>query len=208
MRIQGAVAKRKKTKLSVVIASLWASHGFFSARSMAPFSGARVERQNTAAPSMNRTWPPADAVTTSGEKRQPPAFRVLSTDASWTPSPSEAGPRSHTRGGTRTRNLLLRREAPYPLGHTSSCCSLSNACLMCSFSLCTTRVWPHLGFPFIMKYTSLDHDNVSERLRRWTRNPLGSARRGSNPLAVVSFACQAVIRKGLLRELNPGPLAP
>ena len=27
----------------------------------------------------------------------------------------------NTRGGTRTRNLLLRREAPYPLGHTSSC---------------------------------------------------------------------------------------
>ena len=25
-----------------------------------------------------------------------------------------------TRGGTRTRNLLLRREAPYPLGHTSN----------------------------------------------------------------------------------------
>ena len=30
------------------------------------------------------------------------------------------------------------------------------------------------------------HDSVSERLRRWTRNPLGSARRGSNPLAVVA----------------------
>ena len=29
-------------------------------------------------------------------------------------------------------------------------------------------------------------DSVSERLRRWTRNPLGSARRGSNPLAVAS----------------------
>ena len=28
-------------------------------------------------------------------------------------------------------------------------------------------------------------DSVSERLRRWTRNPSGSARRGSNPLAVV-----------------------
>ena len=28
-------------------------------------------------------------------------------------------------------------------------------------------------------------DTVSERLRRWTRNPLGSARRGSNPLGVV-----------------------
>ena len=26
---------------------------------------------------------------------------------------------------------------------------------------------------------------MSERLRRWIRNPLGSARRGSNPLAVV-----------------------
>ena len=26
---------------------------------------------------------------------------------------------------------------------------------------------------------------MSERLRRWTRNPLGSARRGSNPLAVA-----------------------
>ena len=25
----------------------------------------------------------------------------------------------NTRGGTRTRNLLLRREAPYPLGHTN-----------------------------------------------------------------------------------------
>ncbi len=30
-----------------------------------------------------------------------------------------------TRGGTRTRNLLLRREAPYPLGHTSSGCPRS-----------------------------------------------------------------------------------
>ena len=31
-------------------------------------------------------------------------------------------------------------------------------------------------------------DSVSERLRRWTRNPLGSARRGSNPLAVVLYS--------------------
>ena len=36
-------------------------------------------------------------------------------------------------------------------------------------------------------YSLVDHcsDTVSERLRRWTRNPLGSARRGSNPLGVV-----------------------
>ena len=30
----------------------------------------------------------------------------------------------------------------------------------------------------------LAKDTVSEWLRRWTRNPLGSARRGSNPLGV------------------------
>ena len=28
-------------------------------------------------------------------------------------------------------------------------------------------------------------DTLSEWLRRWTRNPLGSARRGSNPLGVA-----------------------
>jgi hypothetical protein len=32
-------------------------------------------------------------------------------------------------------------------------------------------------------------DTVSEWLRRWTRNPLGSARRGSNPLGVGDSAC-------------------
>ena len=31
-----------------------------------------------------------------------------------------------------------------------------------------------------------DQDSVSERLRRWTRNPLGFVRRGSNPHAVGS----------------------
>lgn len=34
-------------------------------------------------------------------------------------------------------------------------------------------------------YTRQQQDTVSERLRRWTRNPLGSARRGSNPLGVA-----------------------
>ena len=33
----------------------------------------------------------------------------------------------NTRGGTRTPNLLLRREAPYPLGHTSLTSSIRNA---------------------------------------------------------------------------------
>ena len=35
-----------------------------------------------------------------------------------------------THGGTRTRNLLLRREAPYPLGHTGDG-HRSNLCLFC-----------------------------------------------------------------------------
>ena len=30
---------------------------------------------------------------------------------------------------------------------------------------------------------------VSEWLRRWTRNPLGSARKGSNPFGVDACAC-------------------
>ena len=30
------------------------------------------------------------------------------------------------------------------------------------------------------------HDTVPERLRGWTRNLLGSARRGSSPLGVIS----------------------
>ena len=36
------------------------------------------------------------------------------------------------------------------------------------------------------------HDTVSERLRRWTRNPLGSARRGSNPLGVAIVICRRI----------------
>ena len=36
-------------------------------------------------------------------------------------------------------------------------------------------------------------DTVSEWLRRWTRHPLGSARRGSNPLGVVCAESTAVL---------------
>ena len=31
------------------------------------------------------------------------------------------------------------------------------------------------------------HDEVAEWLRRWTANPMGSARVGSNPILVVNF---------------------
>ena len=32
-----------------------------------------------------------------------------------------------------------------------------------------------------------NRDTVSEWLRRWTRNPLGSARKGSNPFGVDDY---------------------
>ena len=48
---------------------------------------------------------------------------------------------------------------------------------------------------------SLVRDTVSERLRRWTRNPLGSARRGSNPLGV---ACCARARGKPMQVRPPG----
>ena len=44
----------------------------------------------------------------------------LSHCLGWMDASSKRCPCSNTRDGTRTRNLLLRREAPYPLGHTSS----------------------------------------------------------------------------------------
>ena len=37
----------------------------------------------------------------------------------------------------------------------------------------------------MVQMTFAGHDSVTEWLRWWTRNPLGSARRGSNPLAVA-----------------------
>ena len=56
---------------------------------------------------------------------------------------------------------------------------------------------------------SVTEDTVSEWLRRWTRNPLGSARRGSNPLGVAfwfrptNMICAAIIifaQRGSLAE--------
>ena len=38
-----------------------------------------------------------------------------------------------------------------------------------------------------MNDTDVAHDEVAEWLRRWTANPLGSARVGSNPILVDLF---------------------
>ena len=42
---------------------------------------------------------------------------------------------------------------------------------------------------FTSQCRDLAEDTVSEWLRRWTRNPLGSARKGSNPFGVDACAC-------------------
>ena len=47
---------------------------------------------------------------------------------------------------------------------------------------------PNLQLADLQTETNRTYDTVSEWLRRLTRNPLGSARRGSNPLAVASGA--------------------
>ena len=44
-------------------------------------------------------------------------------------------------------------------------------------------------------------DEVAEGLRRWTANPMGSARVGSNPILVEIFE-----KNFRYRELNPGHL--
>ena len=51
---------------------------------------------------------------------------------------------------------------------------------------------------------SLVRDTVSERLRRWTRNPLGSARRGSNPLGVACCARARGLRRKPMQVRPPG----
>ncbi len=46
-----------------------------------------------------------------------------------------------------------------------------------------------LGYLYEAKTVShfYRHDEVAEWLRRWTANPMGSARVGSNPILVVHF---------------------
>jgi hypothetical protein len=50
-------------------------------------------------------------------------------------------------------------------------------------------------------WTIAKRDEVAEWLRRWTANPMGSARVGSNPILVEIFE-----KNFRYRELNPGHL--
>ena len=46
----------------------------------------------------------------------------------------------------------------------------------------------HISSQIVFRSAAICHDTVSEWLRRWTRNPLGSARVGSNPAGVACGA--------------------
>ncbi len=48
----------------------------------------------------------------------------------------------------------------------------------------------------IIDDNNVNVDTVAERLRRWTRNPLGSTRVGSSPACVVHFgSCTSILNK-------------
>ena len=52
------------------------------------------------------------------------------------------------------------------------------------------------------------YDEVAEWLRRWTANPMGSARVGSNPILVVNFLEQMIqiaSKSFPLPGIEPGP---
>ena len=71
---------------------------------------------------------------------------------------------NNTRGGTRTHNLLLRREAPYPLGHTS----MGNG-VRRTVNVSLERIYG--------KSSSQCHGNVKQGRARWranwTKNQMG-----------------------------------
>ena len=51
----------------------------------------------------------------------------------------------------------------------------------------------------LIKYAA---DEVAEWLRRWTANPLGSARVGSNPIFVDNFLCLGVSTEMAIKKKN------
>jgi hypothetical protein len=71
--------------------------------------------------------------------------------------------------------------------------ALRSACAPTSFSLARQSAsgqqqsigLDQAALPADYSWASQAHDTASERLRGWTRNPLGSARMGSNPLGVA-----------------------
>jgi hypothetical protein len=101
----------------------------------------------------------------------------------------------------KASRMLSGCDTTTPRAHVSSATSLSTPLARlrygdCGFSSrqhrCTFCVGQRFVFSEQKTYSHRarlsginEHDTLSEWLRRWTRNPLGSARKGSNPLGVA-----------------------
>ena len=137
-----------------------------------------------------------------------------------------------TRGGTRTHNFLLRRETPYPLGHTSDAMQSHTATVACHVFRCRPAEWtsryrrdlrkktqaklastilgacraalaslgPDCKYHWDVHIASFWHVQFSNRQQYEQSSTTQSEIRNLN-----QKLCQA---EGLLREVNPGPLAP
>ena len=84
---------------------------------------------------------------------------------------------------------LLRSLVQQPCQHGHELGVVISFCLFVCLFVCLAigdAVWVTwiLNEQSERRVSFVDTDTVSERLRRWTRNPLGSARRGSNLLGV------------------------
>ena len=109
----------------------------------------------------------------------------------------------NTRGGTRTHNLLLRREAPYPLGHTS-CAEMQLPLIQprpsssksaaqpywVSHSACTLLRATADANKMVDARKSLTKHQLKDTLPEWSKGVDSSSTSascvGSNPTAVMS----------------------
>ena len=112
-----------------------------------------------------------------GEKpvwQKAPSRRRAVLLGSLAPRACRAGGHAPRRG--RTGDLQVVRLLPQPSDH---------GCTSALFKQSPLARAPRCPSKKVSSFfLRLYHDSVSERFRRWTRNPLGSARRGSNPLGV------------------------
>ena len=101
-----------------------------------------------------------------------------------------AGERGFSASPAHGRQSTIFRSSPCPkppiaIIHIAwICIAISN--MICTHIQTCAYCWTICGNAITADacFRTRPNDTVSEWLRRWTRNPLGSARRGSNPLGV------------------------
>ena len=104
------------------------------------------------------------------------AYPSLSQMLNRIPAPENMARLRNFEGGTLTAMFLAK---------SSSGAAAGMICLFCppGVAACMLMLFYPPGLLACI-FVPISTDSVSERLGRWTRHPLGSARRGWNPLAV------------------------